>query len=402
MNILFVHQNFPAQFVGIANYVTKLDGITIAAIGASEFKHPRIDYRRYVAPVEDNGSDIIRSEADARIRRAEAVAAQARLLRLDGFIPDIILAHIGWSETLFLRDLFPSSRIVCYCEYYYRRTGNDIDFDPEFPLQSLDILHRMRIRNAMELAAMDDADLCLSPTDFQRSTYPEAFRSRIELFHEGIDLARLTPTGIEGKDVRTSLSIPADSPIVTYCSRYLEPMRGFHIFMRSLPQLLETASDAHVVIIGAEEGGYGPTPQRGETWKSVMLAEAGDRIDLARVHFTGRIGYEDYVAFLKASATHVYLTYPFVLSWSALETMALGKAIVGSSTPPVAEFLQDGKSACLVDFFDAKTLAAEIAALLSAPDRRSDLGQAARQVITDRKLDRASASERLWAMLKTL
>lgn len=407
MNILFIHQNFPAQFAGLLEFLTRMEGVGLAAIGAREWKHPRVQYCHYVAPPAVPEFDIINGEANHRLQRASAVAAQARLLRLEGFNPDIIIVHSGWSESLFLRDLFPKAKIICFCEYHYLREGGDLSFDPEFPLCSMDVLHGLRVRNALELAAIDDADACISPTLWQRSTYPVYLRDRIEVIHEGVDIDQLhSPRNPAPSAIRSAYSIPADAPVITYCARNLEPMRGFHVFMRTLPGILSRASQAHVVIVGGSERGYGARPETRHgsvfsTWKNKLLTEVGERIDLSRVHFTGRVSYRDHAAILACSDVHVYLTYPFVLSWSLLEAMAKGCALVASSTPPVVEFLDNG-SARLVDFFDQNALADSISALLRDPADRTKLGGAAQKIIKNRTLDRPTANMRLWEFLRSI
>lgn len=331
-----------------------------------------------------------------RISRAEAVAAQARILRLNGFVPDIIFAHTGWSEPLFLRDIFPQARLICYCEYHYMRNGGDIGFDPEFPLESLDTLHRLRIRNAFELATIDDADACVTPTPWQRSTYPEAVRAGIDVIHEGIDTDALaTVRNQDGQAYARSWGIEADAPVITYVARYLEPQRGFHAFMRALPAIQARRPSSRILVVGAERGGYGPPPVEGGTWKERMLSELDGQLDLTRLHFCGRVPYGDYAAILKRSDVHVYLTYPFVLSWSALEAMALGKAIVASATGPVTDVMTNGENARLVDFFDTGALADHVVALLDNREEANRLGIAARTFVATHGLTRRVACKKM-------
>lgn len=402
MKVLFVHQNFPGQFSGFVERLADDPDYSLAGIGTRAFTHPRVLYRAYNSPAASEQPDLLQREAASRIDRAQSVAAQARLLRLNGFTPDVIIAHSGWSEALFLRDIYPEARIICYCEYYYQREHGDIGFDPEFPLQSLDILHRLRIRNAFELASIDDADLCICPTEWQRSTYPQALQSRMHVIHEGVDhnvLAEIGPA--VGNAYARKLGIAPGVPVVTYVARYLEPQRGFHVFMRALPRFQELSPEAHVVIVGSEQGGYGQVPESGKTWKDALLQEHEGRIDLTRVHFTGRLTYREYAAILRRSDIHVYLTYPFVLSWSALESMAMGKAIVASGTAPVTEFMEHDKNARLVDFFQPDALAETMAELMREPEVRRRLGRAARRTIARHDLSRDVAFEKLKALLKT-
>lgn len=406
MNVLFVHQGFPAQFKGLVKLLSRTPDVRLAAIGTRDATYAYVDYRQYRPLGVPPDTGIVNEDAIMRIGRAEAVVAQAKRLRADGFEPDIVLAHSGWGEALLLRDTFPRARIACYCEYYYRRTGGDVGFDPEFPLQSEETLHRLRVRNAFSLASMDDADLCLSATAWQRSTYPAPFHDRIEVFHEGVDVGRLA--GLQraaSTQFRAGLRIPPEAPVVSYSARHLEPLRGFHMFMRSLPALLREEPGAHVLVIGSEEGGYGAPPKGAHgarTWKEVMLKELGDRLDTSRVHFLGSLPYDAYSSALGCADVHVYLTAPFVLSWSAVEAMAMGKAIVASATPPVAEFMTHGDNAWLVDFFRPEALAAAVVALFEDAAERERLGSNARATVERRSLDRNIASRNIWTRLQSL
>ncbi|MFC7396678.1 glycosyltransferase [Chelatococcus sp. GCM10030263] len=372
-------------------------------MGTTPFQGAHIRYLRYAPPAVQPSRDMIVNEASARLRRAATVAAQARLLKRDGFEPDVMLVHSGWGEALYLKDIFPRAKLVCYCEFYYRRRGADVGFDPEFPVSSLDVLHRLRMRNAFELASLEEAVAGISPTEWQRYTYPQEFHGKITVQHEGVDLDAIAdvPQTAEGA-WRETLGIGPATPVVSYVARYLEPYRGFHTFMRSLPSLQERLPEAHVVVVGSEKGGYGRSPGIDRSWKDVLLEEVGGALDQTRIHFLGKLTYRDYVAVSRLSNLHVYLTYPFVLSWSAIEAMAMGRAMVASNTPPVREFMTDGETARLVDFFDPQGLATTAAELLGNPAERQRLGENARALIAERRLDRRDASERLYQFIRQL
>lgn len=400
LRVLIIHQNFPAQFKHLVEDLADDPAVELVGIGMNSFGRSGVRYRQYQIPVlPKNSTDIGIDDFLVRAWRAAAIAAQIRVLKHDGFVPDVIIVHSGWGEALYLRDVAPHARIINYCEYYYRRTGSDIDFDPEFQLASLDVLHRLRIRNAVELASIDDADLCVSPTQWQRSTYPDSVQHKIEVVHDGIDLVALKP---DQRVTRTiAAGVPAVSPqeqVVTYMARHLEPVRGFHVFMRSLPELLAQWPKLRVVILGSETGGYGSGPRRGGTWKAAMLEELRGQLDTSRVHFVGLLSYDDYLNALRLSNVHVYLTYPFVLSWSALEAMALRCAIVGSRTPPVTEFIEHERTGLLVDFFDTKSLCGAVNSILDGNVDGRRLGAAARDSLKERKVTRPDAV-RQWRKL---
>jgi glycosyltransferase involved in cell wall biosynthesis len=402
LKILVVHQNFPGQFRGVLRHLIDAKA-TIVGMGSAPFQGAHIRYVRYAPPTVQAPKDMIVDEAGVRLRRAATVAAQARLLKRNGFEPDVMLVHSGWGEALYLKDIFPRAKLVCYCEFYYHRTGTDVGFDPEFPVTSHEVLHRLRMRNAFEIASLEDADAGISPTRWQRSTYPAEFQHKITVQHEGVDFAAIADVPQSAEAAwRENLKIGSDAPVVSYVARYLEPYRGFHTFMRALPKLQARVPGLHAVIVGSEKGGYGRSPGKDRTWKDVLLEEAGGALDQTRIHFLGKLTYRDYIAVSRLSSLHVYLTYPFVLSWSALEAMAMGHAIAASDTPPVREFMSDGETARLVDFFDAESLAATSADLLHNGDERRRLGENARAFIAEQRLDRREASERLFKFISTL
>jgi glycosyltransferase involved in cell wall biosynthesis len=151
--------------------------------------------------------------------------------------------------------------------------------------------------------------------------------------------------------------------------------------MRALPQLLRRRKHAQVVIVGGDGVSYGAPPPPQSTFRDMMLQEVGSKLDLSRVHFTGLIDYQDYLSLLQISAAHVYLTYPFVLSWSFLEAMACGCLMIGSSTAPVLEVLKDGENGIAVDFFSHRQLANRIEAALDQPEPMRALREAARATV---------------------
>lgn len=380
MKILFLHNNFPAQFRNLAEEMAKRPPFRVAAIGAEGAQPlPNVDLRRYRMPAFNVAqTHPFARRFDVECRRATEVLYALSELRASGFEPDLIIGHCGWGETLPLRSVFPKARIVIYCEYYYRADGQDVHFDPEGPELGVDGLVTLHCKNASTLLSLAEADLGLSPTEWQRQTYPTEFRGKIKVVHEGVDGDRLRP------DEQARFALPGGSElhrgqeIVTFVARDLEPMRGYHSFIRALPKILALRPGAQAVIVGGEGVSYGASPPKGTSWKSVYLDEVAADLDLSRVHFLPRLPYDDFVRLLQVSSVHVYLTVPFVLSWSLVEAMALGCVIVASDTAPVREAIAHEVEGLLTPFHDPVALAEKVASVLASPSDFHHLGEAAR------------------------
>lgn len=384
MKVLFVHQNFPAQFANVATLLAARPDQEVVAIGSNTARAlPNIKLLRYSFKGDDIHSVhpfVRRLEVEAR--RAEQVLYIGSELLAAGFSPNLIFVHCGWGESLPLRSVFPTAKIVTYLEYFYQPRGLDIDFDPEWPALSIDSAVALRIKNAASLLSLSEADIAISPTEWQRSTFPAAFRHLIEVCHEGIDVDHVRPNPDAVLDLPSGRKLRAGEEIVTYVSRNLEPLRGYHIFMRALARILRERPRAQIVIIGGNSVSYGLHPPAGQTWKDIYLAENRAKLDLDRVHFLGHVTYAIYLKTLQVSAAHVYLTYPFVMSWSLLEAMAAQCLVVASTTGPVQEVI-DGTNGVLTDFFDSEALAGHVIAALATPEAFRDRRRRARATVAD-------------------
>ena len=395
MKVLFVHQNFPAQFVGVASALAGREGHEVVAIGSQTARAlPNVRLVRYTFGGEEAGAvHPFARRFETEVRRAEQIMYLGGDLIASGFVPDLVFVHCGWGEHLPLRTLFPAARMVTYLEYFYRPDGLDTNFDPEWPRLSLDGAVGLRAKNAATLLGLADTDVAISPTEWQRSTFPAAFRPLIDVCHEGVDVDRVRPDGGAVLHLDGGPTLRAGEEVVTYVSRNLEPLRGYHTFMRSLAAIQRGRPKARIVVVGGDGVSYGAAPPRGATWKQVFLDEHRRDLDLSRVHFLGRVDYATYLRVLQVSAVHVYLTYPFVLSWSLLEAMAAGCLVVGSATGPVTEVI-DGSNGLLVDFFDPAGLADRVRAALADPARHCGLRARARSTVVER-YDRADCVDRL-------
>jgi len=377
MNVLFAHNNFPAQFRNLAADMASDPRHVVRAIGATTapgLANVRID--RYAAPAGQYGPvHPFARHFEMECRRAERVLYAASALAASGFEPELVFVHCGWGENLPFRAVFPKARIATYCEFYFRAEGQDVHFDPEAPRLGADGVVTLQSRNASTLMALAESDLGVAPTNWQRSTFPKEFIGKIKVVHDGVDIGRARPNPLAQIATPSGRILRRGDEIVTFVARSLEPTRGFHVFMRAAPAILARRPKAEIVIVGAEQTSYGPPPPQGASWKERLLDETRDELDLARVHFMGSVGYEAYLSVLQASRVHVYLTYPFVLSWSLIEAMSVGCTIVASDTAPVREAIDD-ETGILTPFFDASTLADRIVAVLQDP--RAYGGRAAR------------------------
>jgi glycosyltransferase involved in cell wall biosynthesis len=381
MNYLFIHQNFPAQYIHLLRHLASQPGNQLLYItqpnansmsGVQKITYPK-DQR---SSINCHAYSI---EIDRAIYAAAAVADKCRELRSQGFRPDLIVGHSGWGETMFVKDVFPDVPLLANFEFYYHSSGVDVGFDPEFVSVFQDP-SRLRVRNATNLLAFEGADWGHSATRWQRSLYPPEIRSRISAIHEGVNTDIVRPNrGAQFKLPGSDRILTRADQVVTFVSRNLEPYRGFHTFMRALPYLLRRCKRAEVVIVGGDGVSYGTPPPPRSTFKKMMLEELGNKIDLTRVHFVGMQEYHNYLTLLQVSSAHVYLTYPFVLSWSFIEAMACGCLIVGSRTPPVLEVLRDGVNGLAVDFFSPNKLANRIQSALEQPEEMQPLRNAARR-----------------------
>jgi len=303
--LLFVHQNFPGQYRHLAAHYASEAGYRVAAVGekANLLRQPRlpgVEVLGYDLP-ELKDVDSFNGAVVKAIHRGKRVAAGAAHLKRQGFRPDVIFAHIGWGEALFLKDIFPDARILLYCEFFYGSREADVGFDPEFPLNAEKIL-RLRVMNAPLLMSLDASDWGMAPTRWQQRRFPPACASRMSVIHDGINTDVVSPGERGGEE------------LITYVARNLEPYRGFHVFMRAIPEIQKRRPNARIVIVGGDEVSYSPRLPPGQTYRQHLLREIEGKADLSRVHFTGKIPYADYLALLRRSSVHVYLTYPFVPS----------------------------------------------------------------------------------------
>jgi len=387
MNILVLHKNFPGQFRHIARYLVQT-GHKVVGVGNEQSPGlpglPGVTHVRYELknmpkhPPQRHMATVF----DAAIR-SDAVAGLMRQLEKQGFTPDAVLAHPGWGEALYVKDVFPKARLVSLFEFYYHAEGADVGFEPGSPPASPDLRATLRMRNMLHLTNLELCDVAVSPTRWQKSLHPRAYHNKIAVAHEGVNTQVMTPDEAAKFTLPDGRTLTGADKVVTYVARNLEPYRGFHVFMRALPEIQRRCPEAVAVIVGGDRVSYGRPPKDAANWREAMLAEVGPRLDLSRVVFTGQIPYRDYRSLLQVSAAHVYLTYPFVLSWSMLEAMSCGCLVLGSATPPVQEVLGDGVNGRLFPFFEGEALAGLVQEALEKPEAFKPLREAARKTAVE-------------------
>jgi glycosyltransferase involved in cell wall biosynthesis len=386
VKILFVHQNYPGQFLYLAPAMAARGHECLALTDSGNNRASSVPVLRYTHKAEavDAAACRLGRNYTTMSDRGVTVARAAMQLRDGkGYYPDVIFGHSGWGETLFLKEVWPKAKLIVYAEFYYKGIGADVGFDPEFSPRSFDQVMIAQGRTAHLGQSLLHADGGVVPTRWQASTYPAPLQHMLNINFDGVNTDLLKP------DPAASLTLPngkvlrAGDEVLTFVNRNLEPYRGYHIFMRALPAIMAARPNAQVVIVGGDGVSYGNTPKGGTGWKDVFLDEVKGQLDLSRVHFMGRVPYPDFVSLMQIARVHAYLTYPFVLSWSMVEAMAAGAVIVASRTAPVEEMIEDGKTGLLVDFFDVAGWSDTLIKALADPAGHAHLGKAARTHVVE-------------------
>jgi glycosyltransferase involved in cell wall biosynthesis len=366
VKFLFVHQNFPGQYLHLVRHLAAEERHEILFLTE---QNPnllpgvrKLVYKTVRAPSEKIHPHL--RDLEQALLRAEGVALAARQLKELGFTPDIVIGHHGWGELLDILDVWPDVPLLGYFEFFYHTDGLDVGFDPEFPIDPA-LYANIRLKNAVNLLALNLPGHGQTPTRFQHETYPPWAREKITIVPEGADLGLCRPAPALRRNILRigDIVIRPEEKLVTYVARNLEPYRGYHVMVRALSPLLAARRDVRVVLVGGDGVSYGARLASG-SWRDYFLNEQKGRFDESRVHLPGKIPYEDYLRLLQRSDAHVYLTYPFVASWSLREALAIGAPVIGSDTEPVREFITDGENGLLTPFHDPQRLAHRILEVL--------------------------------------
>ncbi len=382
MNILFVHQNMPGQYRELVQWLAAQGQHRIFFLTQKKDAPnlPGVETRIYAPhrrPAKDAyGLSKVWEEATGS--GFGAAMAARKLEAEDGFVPDIVVGHVGWGELTFFKQVWPDVPIIGFFEYYYNLHGGLVGFDKAEPITD-HAPFLMAARNAVPLANIEVVDQGHCPTYWQRDRFPVSFHDRMYVCHDGIRTDRLLPNPDANMRLgRLDRPIRQGDEILTFVARNLEKARGFHMFMRALPRIMRDRPDARVLIVGGNDVSYGGKSNDPRGLRGEMEREVGDQLDWSRLHFLGRVPYRDYQTLIQISRCHVYLTMPFVLSWSLLEAMSMQATIVASDVAPVREAITHGETGLLVDFFDADAIAAQVVDVLAHPARFAPLGKAAR------------------------
>ncbi|HET9628184.1 MAG TPA: glycosyltransferase family 4 protein [Novosphingobium sp.] len=382
MKILFVHQNMPGQFKHLAPAMARAGHDVVFLTQRADVDLPGVRRATYAKPRAAHASThhYVRLFENSVLAGQQVVRACMQLQK-QGWVPDVIVAHPGWGEALFVKDVWPKVPLLNFCEFYYGGEGSDIGFLADEPAD-IDMICRVRARNASHLLSLEACDAGITPTQWQLSRHPQPFQDKIRVIFDGIDTGHVRP------DARARFALPggrvltAADEVVTYVARNLEPYRGYPSFIRALPELLAARPGAQVVIVGGDEVSYGRSPPDATTWREYMAREVS--LDPARVHFVGKLPYSQYLSLLQISALHIYLTVPFVLSWSCIEALSAGCLVLASNTAPVLEAIADGVNGLLCDFHTPSDIAGKAAAALEARADMAGLRKAARQTVLER------------------
>src|SRR5438876_1352573 len=395
MHILYVHQNFPAQFGHIARYLvekhhwrcTFLSQTPAGKVAGIE----KIQYKLVGGATKQN--HFCSRTFENTIWHCDGVY-RALKSRPD-VRPDLIVGHSGFGSTLFLRELYPDVPVLNFFEYYYlpHDPDSDMDFRSDLGWEIPELKYlRSRCRNAMILLDLQNCQLGYTPTQFQLSKFPGEYINKLRVIFDGVDRSifhghaeKLRPP-IGGRDTRTvaGVEIAPNTRVVTYVSRGFESMRGFDIFMRTARIIAKEFDDVVFIVVGTDRIAYGGDESYtgGKSFKDWVFAR--EEFDLSKFRFVGRIPPPELSRLLAGTDLHIYLTVPFVLSWSLMDAMSCGAVVLGSATSPVKEMIRDNETGLLGDFFSPQNLAAKALEVLKDPDAFRPLGRAAEQMIQER------------------
>ena len=368
----------PGQFKYLATELAKKhrvvfiscdNGVTLPSIQKKIIRHHK--------PAKQSDTHQYLQSIEPMIYNGQACFRACKQLNDEGFVPDVIYGHPGWGDMLFVKDIFPNTPVINYCEFYYRGTGADVHFNSS--TINYNTLARTRIKNTHLLSSLESCDYGIAPTKWQQSLHPKEFHEKIMVCHEGIQTSVVTANESASLTINSSLTLDRTTPIITYVARNLEPYRGFPTAMRAIHNVMKTNSSVHAIIVGGDDVSYGRPSSSGKSYREDALEELD--LPLDRIHFLGKVPYDTYLTVLQISTVHLYLTIPFVLSWSLLEAMSAECLIVASDTAPVQEVITHNKNGFLVDIHSVEDISQSLHHALDQSNDHRHIKQAARETI---------------------
>jgi len=381
INILFVHVNFPGQFKELLNALKRHENVRLGFITTHKTAQmDGVEIRRYQPP-NTKPQNMIHylSTLNRDLEGAREATKQAIEFARSGFKPDVIVGHAGWCGLVFMKDVFPTAKLIGYAEWYYQWQHSWEHFSEQ--KVSMDQKAKIRMLNASSIIGLESVDVSVTPTHWQRSVFPESYQRNMQVIHEGIDTDMCRPkerTALEVPGCR----LPVDAKIVSYIARSMEPARGFFSYMAAVEKLSKLDPDLQFVVVGRPNSAYSAGTGNGPSYKDQAMEKYD--CDWSRVHFCGKLPYQDYLQVLRNTSVHVHLSMPLFLSWSLLEAMSCGCTIVGSENAPVDEVIEHDVNGRLVSFFETEKLVEQITDLINHPQHAKALGAAARETVLEK------------------
>ena len=386
MHVMFIHPNFPAQFGHIAQHLKlqkKWDATFVTSIDTRHLNLPfnHINYR-----LKDNEEQpkVFYNPNSLQELMEHLFAIYRGLRGVKQIQPNLVVGHMSYGTMLYLRNLY-SCPFVGYFELLPPPFwGDGLILRKEYPPPEAIRLFNATY-HALTYLHLHAVDAAYTPTNFQKSTAPKELQDKIKVIFDGVDTEAFQPRETERPVEFRGITIPKDTRVLTYVSRGLESARGFDIFMKVAKRVCDQMDNVIVLIAGQERTFYGHELHhigKDKSFKQYVLEN--DSYDLSRIHFLGLIPIQDLIKLYNISDLHMYLTVPYVLSWSMIQAMSSGCTIVGSATPPVQEAIDDGVHGLLADFYDVDALTEKALQVLRAPEEHKHLGQAARERVMER------------------
>lgn len=378
MKILFLHRNFPAQFRHIGAYLAqqgheivfltnRKDSPDIAGINKVLYglhREVKPETHHYLKFTEE------------AILHGQGALREALKLKAAGFYPDVIIGH-SWGPVSFTKDVFPNAKLIAYIEWFYNSNNSDIDF---IKPPDIDTMARTRYKNSHILVDLYTCDKVITPTKWQLQQIPKEFHSKANVIHEGIDTEFFKPDEDAVFEFGGKKFTRQDE-VITYATRGMEPYRGFPQFMEAASIIQKIRPNCHIIVAGEDRVCYGAKLPDNKTFKQLMLEKYN--YDMDRLHFTGSLPYSEYLKLLQVTSAQVYLTYPFVLSWSMLEAMSCGGLVLASNTTPVTEVIENNLNGILFDFFKPDEIAHKVDFVLNNRNEFEHIRTNARKIITE-------------------